>query len=548
MALTTSSRFTRVDIRCAGTNYMQPIVVRYTLDETPPFGGSISLVGGSHTSPFISDAARVKLAILQAINASSAGFRDAAGNSIAVKVYNLIGDRDATQDELEEFGSFNPLIAGSYEKWRNSQRIDGILAYQSDYAKDASTGEASLAIPARLSTKSFIPTGGTYNVGLSILDFVPVNSRSFRFELNIPETDGVTPSTFNDYRPLRAFHQWMVDHYVAGTGVGAVGNPVAALNSYTGGRHFSVEFAPNNAKVFTVTQMAYGLAAGTPNVFFWSANFQLVSSTATYSTTEIESYLATTLQSIPATGLATTTLLGSASQPLAAQSVDFGNGRELLVERGAPIIQIKDPGDTVPRKIILGNDRAANITTLTTHSSGAYLIPAPHEKALVNTIHVGPGLTAGVTLRMQTPPLMAGLMFNHRRVAIHNRDSLYPLPIVDWNGVVRITLSPGQQCVLSFSSHDDGGGEVFGASIPQRRMIATAGTLGPLSDMNYYAAGTTQWARPCPTPPVASYEVLDSDAFDIGSSTFTDATLLAASSFAHTVADVQNEAERRDAL
>ena len=87
MALTTSSRFTHIEVRCNGVNYVQPLVVRYTLDETSPIrSGVVSVYPANSSLPRLLSRMLLELSwtFFKQINASSAGFRDAAGNSIAV--------------------------------------------------------------------------------------------------------------------------------------------------------------------------------------------------------------------------------------------------------------------------------------------------------------------------------------------------------------------------------------------------------------------------------------------------------------------------------
>ena len=535
MVLSTSSRFVELYIGILGTGSATiPSSINYETDETNNERSNVILSRG-FGQRYLSTEDAARLAILQEIYASSDGFRDLAGGDLDLRVIGFGGPYHTELPEyLETIGSYNPLESGSFERWQNhGKRVQGALAHSSTFTEDSDTQHAVMSFKTQIKTEDYTPNSGNYQIPFSEIDFVPLNSTHFRFEFNIPETDEYTASNLHEITILKALHKWLEDHYVSGTGTGVVGSSVGSLNSYTQGRHYSVTISSGNTKTFTVTQAAYGLASSS-YIFFFSMNFQLTSSSATYSTSVWEAYLTSHRQTLSAAGVASKSPLGSNAQPIGAQSLDFGNDRKFLLERGVPVLQIKDQGDDTSRKIIIGQDRVASYSDLASHSSGAKLMPAPHERVFSNTIHIGPGLSTDPLLRMQTPPIMAGLMYNHREVNIHNRDTNRIATIADWNGVSRITLNPGQKCTIAFSSHDDGGGEAFGVDIPRRIMLADISNLGALNTVNYYTGNSTQWARPCPTPTSLQFAHFDYDAFSIGTGTLVDATQISATNFVHT--------------
>ena len=375
-----------------------------------------------------------------------------------------------------------------------------------------------------LKTGDHRPESGSYTLTLQEFDIRVVSSGRLQVEILIPETEKRTSSTYNEYLQILLLDDWLRDIYVSSSGSGAVGTAVGDYQSYAGNRQYRLTFSDDTTNTVTVHSVAF-VTTVAGYVTYYGITFEPVSGSLDIS--EWETYLAARTQSILASGVATKTPMGSDDQPLNAQSIQFDNDRKLGMERGVPIFQVKEDGGDIHRKVVLGHDRMVNYADLTAHSDGvSKLLPSPADRILTNTIHVS-GLTGNAKLRMQDPTKMALLPYNHRTVAIHNRDSTYYTDILDWDGATKIRVNKKQKAVLSFAAHGDGGGEVFGASLPPRLMLGNAGVTNSFGDLPYYSYDSaSQWVRSVPLLAESAFDQIDTDAFTIGSQTFTNGLAL----------------------
>ena len=531
MALTTQSRFTQISVKRESTKVsgLFPNSIAYTLDETPPVKKTIYLF---ELSVFIPNQLNdPDLLILQGIYASTNGFRNTAGDSITPTL-----ERHFTNDinALEEQGSFNPLIAGSYEKFLESQPVGGLLIHHSAYTEDSETAEKQLVIQAKIKTEDFTLEGGTYSAPFKDLDFVPETSTRFRLRVSIPETEGLTISNYLNFPLIVALHKWLQNIYVTGTGPGAVPGSIES-SSYAGLRDFRVTFSDGTSNTFRLYQSGRSVSEGIITSFWLS--WVLEGNNAAYVLSTWETYLAGYSQDVSAVGMPAKSPLGDKNQPTAMQFADFGGDRRIFFERGLPVIQVKDEGGIATRKVVVGQDRIVSLSDLELRASGEYFLPAADDKIMANTLHVGPGLTEDVILEMRFPEEMTGLPHNHRVLSIHNRDSTYNVQIKDWGtGVNRVQMNPKQRCALSFASHADGGGEVYGVELPHRLMLANTSSLGSLASIaGYYSHDDDYWVRHAPMPASANFVQLDTDAFQIGSTSIaTVGLVLNATNITHT--------------
>ena len=137
---------------------------------------------------------RDDLAQLQAIYASADGFRNSAGQPIDIKLSDTLIANDV--DDLERYGAFNPLSAGSIERYQSMlRRLDGAVAQggspvirHANWTGDKRITDEVTHQQGRLATTGY-PSGGELSYEYIRLSNTDYNSAQVRVESQIAPND-----------------------------------------------------------------------------------------------------------------------------------------------------------------------------------------------------------------------------------------------------------------------------------------------------------------------------------------------------------------------
>ena len=394
----------------------------------------------------------------------------------------------------------------------NRWRTIPALITKSNFIEDSDTGQAQIEFKGNINTPAFEPEGDTVTFGLEQWEAVPstIDERRFAFQLDMSEELQVTTSNIDNVAAIRAMREYLEGLRSTSSAFGT--SDFLSTATWTN-RSIVLDNASTEGTDLTVTIV--GLQADAdPNGYY--VRFSLIGRVGVnvdYDIDRIDRRLVSDTESISTTDLELESSLGNVQNPVRMSYADFGEGREMHYENGAPYLHIKDDDSSIRRRIYVGQKRIITKESLSTFG-GNFLMPGPVQSPMVEEIHMT-GLSEDETIEARTPPLMAGRVNNLRLLSIHNRDDTYNVTVEDWDGDNVITLTPGEHCHLRFSYMPDGTGGMLGEASPRTHII-NAGQQGQGWENRRYLIGS-DGIRPLPVPDDEDdFDYFDADTYLIG--------------------------------
>ena len=207
MALSLTSKVSRVRIDYLGGGLVGLGSVAYRLDDEAG-GGEIAFESGY---PAAGSQARTDLEILQAINGSADGFRDADGNSVTIAVNNNV-DGITQASKLEENGYWNPLISGSWERFRDRVGFQVATQTDQDWEQDADTGKVTAKITHHLEPALSAADNGEQEVDLSRFFAVKkAATHEFAIAIEFDEGEKINANALDNVPELIALREVLND-------------------------------------------------------------------------------------------------------------------------------------------------------------------------------------------------------------------------------------------------------------------------------------------------------------------------------------------------
>ena len=379
-----------------------------------------------------------------------------------------------------------------------------------DIKVDSDSGQIEFQLRGNFNTPRFNPTSDEIDYALREWEAVPsiTDESRFQFDLELSHELQVTSSNIDDVAPLRAMRNWMQSIKASGSDFAT--DSFLTPASWTS-RSITIEDGATDDTDIVATLQGVATVADDDGYYIKFSLVCSVPATEDYDINNIDRQLASEEISISTTDLEIESTLGNTQNPLMGSRVEFGGGG-LHFDGGAPYTAVTDDDSAIRRRIFLGNSRIAYYTDLTLFSS-KYLMPTPKAMPMVEEIHVD-GLTADVTIKALTPPLMAGRVNNVRPISIHNNDDTYDVVVEDWDNDNVTTLAPGTACYLRFGYRKNGKGSMTGQVDP-RVLLSNSDLLSTVfNDIDRYTFDDDAWVRRVSLIE-AGVQQQDTDAFEI---------------------------------
>ena len=375
-----------------------------------------------------------------------------------------------------------------------------------------------------------VPEAGDFDQILEAWRALAVTAIRVQFRLIIPVAAGRTTGNVGEYLPLRGMLAYLetvrVKQDSLGNAVGTVMDPYVTTYDQVG-----AQLNPANQQwripqatgqnvdlvLSSVTSISIGSAVVSVQINF----NEEAASPDSYDVDALNSLLDIT------TGSLTGVVTAAVERPSGSPDVDF-QGRRWRIDEHRNVEPVNDQVLIHGRDIRLERDyeipwdstysRSMPYDDLRNGYSGEKLSPVESH---VRTIHFGPGATADGILQVEEPPKFVLSPGGEKDLELHNDDAVRTFQLKDWARDVRMTLRPGEKLSVRGHRRRNGTGSLRGLQVPTRYAIATRGEYGNLGSTGYYGAGANR-AYPLPQPLQSEYSRFDTEAFEIGTETWTD--------------------------
>ena len=449
--------------------------------------------------------------------------RDPSDNRFTPAVW--IWARSNLLSDVEPFGWYNPFDATSWPRWLEGQKVQGRFTHGA-----ALSTEGDVNHEFGMNPILGVPEAGDFDQILEAWRALAVTAARVQFRLIIPVSAGRNTGNVGEYLPLRGMLAYLETVRVktdsGGDPVGTVMDPYVTTYDQVG-----AQLNPANQQwripqatgqnvdlvLSTVTSISIGSAVVSVQINF---NEEAASPNA-YDVDALNSLLDITVGSL--TGVVT----AAVERPSGSPDVDF-QGRRWRIDEHRNLEPVNDQVLIHGRDIRLERDyeipwdstysRSMPYDDLRNGYSGEKLSPVESH---VRTIHFGPDATADGILQVEEPPKFVLSPGGEKDLELHNDDAVRTFQLKDWNRDVRMTLRPGEKLSVRGHRRRNGTGSLRGLQVPTRYAIATRGEYGTLGSTGYYGAGANR-AYPLPQPLQSEYSRFDTEAFEIGTETWTD--------------------------
>ena len=273
---------------------------------------------------------------------------------------------------------------------------------------------------------------------------------------------------------------------------------------------------------FTIPQL--GRSAEQGNVIEVGLFAVRSAGSADYDSDFLSETLRTTTVTIGGTATLQKPLRGNFNIPIRANEILFGDDNAFSIINGVPLLTVHDIDSNDDVRIVpVGNGRIVTYNSLPLNASGVTMFPTPRERPLCDEIHFPASATAPGTTRMQNPPALAGYGHTAKPFTLVNLNATHAWNILDWTGTTGesvVNLLPGEHAHFRFTYNHLGGGELIG-EVPAREALWVAGSAGNFGSTPWWQFDSplTRYMRMVPLPGTA--ERFDTDAFRLGTNTFT---------------------------
>lgn len=444
-------------------------------------------------------------AMLQAIYAADGEFRDGNGDAISVSVYGWRFGQ--TPESLEEGGSWNPLDAGSYERWQRRYQIATLDAkHQEIQHADESNRPyivSSLGdVPKQFTVNSAVP------VPLTAWRVAPQTATSFTLYLDIHQSENVSATELPNYQPLKALSRWLESVRTVGAEIPA--SAPQASTSYTGRAFGYTQGGSAGSITFTFAHISNTFFSRDSTNIYTQISFTFNVTAGTYNITQLTNLLTTQTVNLGGSTTMEVPERGAFNIPQRAQYIDFGDGNKADFVNGVPVATVKAPNEDTPHPVMMGGWRVIDYNDLPVNETNNKVFPSVFQAPCVGAIHFEASQTSNRTVRIPDPRELSTFPDNEWRITVHNHNATYNISILDWNATNVITLRPGEVAEFKFSYFSDGTGQLFGR-VPIRHQFVVAGTAGVL-DSPYWEFNSNNWIRAIKAP--TTFDRNDGDVFE----------------------------------
>ena len=455
MALTTASRFSSVRLRREGINNTQQVYFNAGVDGSRYIDVTLGDLAADHAD-------RTDLDTLQSIYASTDGFLDADGNALEPTLYGYFVDGASVLDvaDLEAYGIWNPLVAGSYERWQAARKTVGaFLLEEAEVTKDATSGRTDVNMPGGMLGKRRVPSTGTMTLDLRDWALVPdpTNPETMGWMVYEAPTGADWAGTVNvgGLAPVRALVKWLASIRESGDTVDLNPTSLADLAEALGATTF--RFTSNGLYFDFVIDSHRILANQT------TLELRIAQTSGSSADLDMREFLSTMMnagaQTIEVSRAAEYPPANLPDGPLYGSSLRFDDNLIFRHRNRYPTILGKDHANDWYETPV-GYGRVVALEDLSTFNNkqrlGAFYA--------VGAIHMNETYTADETLILPNPSTFLQYWATEWVLTLHNQNETYNFTIEDADEVNIATLLPGEIIHLRFSRDARGHGEITNAS------------------------------------------------------------------------------------
>lgn len=431
---------------------------------------------------------------------------------------------ELTHDQWRARGHWNPLDQNGAIKYNNKLEIEGRFAQKGRVLDDFIRLETGVEVhPEHVSGGIVQLRQWTVNAGRTVsetdrnhvyfsTDEHPLPKKYFRFTLEIPEFDQVTPGQKHLYDPIAGLIQWLnsirenpdTSPAVTGQGSAAFGHPQNHRFIIPESRTIDNDY---------YQLMIYLVANYIRDGFLIRLEILGVGIGANYAPHHLQNAIGVQSETLD-TRVYEHRSFGVRNTPARMLKAVLSDTVEIDAVNGIPRLHVKDVHDPTFQVIPFGNHRVIDFEDLDPVVDESMtelyrLMPEPLEKPMVHEIHhYGAGNKA---IRLLDPERANEYSGTSRPIVIDNQGT-GRLTVQDWDGNNIVTLAPNQDAKLRFVYDNFGGSRLLG-EVTERYIEASDGDLGTFVNTGYYDFDTNNWAKPVP---VATPSYIDTDAFEIG--------------------------------
>ena len=508
MALTTSSRFQSITVSyySIGSTLEQ---IRWVLDDTDQTRGSVYLNG---VYPESGTVEYTDLGILQDLYASTDGFQDAADNAITPHVRSHL--HGTTVESLEEFGSWNPFRAGSWEAFQQRLKIQGAASrglISLEGSDDTERIEQTIGheiVPRAAS-------GDTFDYSLNRWNSLQFSTTNFILSLPIDADDEVnTANKLNEHPPIKAMLAYLESVRDMGITVGTD----ALLGTTFSSREFHIRQESSDTSDLEFIYSSFGWQTdGDSNYVSYQLTFIIVSGSEAINIDALSQIILDATGAISSTDLMIPPPTGNIDVPFKTRELDFGQHKALIARNDGLFYRGRNPRSGRPFELPVMDGAGLSYAFDELFYSGSKRQVSTHP--FVNSIHFGENETADDVLQFPSPQRSVLSAGSHREYTVHNVSDQYTCEIQDWEDDALLTLYPGDFARFQLTLEPSGrNGKMIGQIIPQRRMIHSADYLGNFGGRGYWVTDEPRTLRMLPFSD-SELAVIHEDAFTLGTAT-----------------------------
>ena len=491
--------------------------------------GHIPNLGSNGRPPVSGEEGYVDLGILQTIFASSVGFRNADGDSIAVTLHSF--PYGTTIESLEAHGHYNPLDADSYDNYRDSlARTRGAFLRHASVADDDVSGRSDISMAGGIKPVKAVPPTG--DLDQSIADwFAETLGSNARFGLNsLPGQEfdngstGVAGTEVEGDVRVGAMIVYLESIRSAGTALYDDDNPLSDITEWSVSifidRTFSMTLNTlGDQLIFTIPSTTSGAervtyriqrAPGSDAVIIDDINRIINDATVTFPTENEDD--------VPP--------FGSTAIPVLMERAVMAGG-EVLIDRGIPALW------TPTRRKPIGARDILTWDDLEVVAGQSYRkLSFGHFNFAVHVVS-----SANRVIRIPDPwdivPYVGGVV----QFEVHNNNSYVDgktVEIQNAGGENKITLLGQEVVPLELEWFKDGTGELRSPRRVARNFEVAGDDLGDFDDVGFWNRNSSSYARPVlfPTTTRQTQSLrYNAEAFERGTASIVNGTLFTSSAF-----------------
>ena len=405
---------------------------------------------------------RADLDILQEIYGSADGFIDEDGDPAPITATGFLVGGNIITDvrDFESHGLWNPLSAGSWDRWVASRKTLGaFLLEEAEVTEDATSGRHDINMPGGLTTKRRTPSTGEMTLDLRDWSLVPDPTSPERLGWMVYEAptgaDWAGTVNVGGLAPVRALVKWLESIRTTGDVVDYTPTSLADLAAGIGTREY--EFI-SNGLIFTFVVDSHRILANQTTL-----ELRISQTTASSADLDLREFLSTMMnagvQTIEVSREAEYPPSAPPDAPLYGSSVRFDDNIIFRHRNRYPTIFAKDHANDWYETPV-GYGRVVQLADLSTFNMkqrlGAFYG--------IGAIHMSDDYTANETLILPDPSTFLQFWGTEWVLTLHNQSKTYNFTIEDSDEVNIATLLPGEIVNLRFSRDARGHGEITNAS------------------------------------------------------------------------------------